>query len=213
MESSRSSRCCSKRPSAPDAGTRPRAADRTCAAACCRGRRGARAGRGRRRGARRTDAPRPRGTPRQRRCEWPTTRRRRRPPAGRRAGGGTRGTPPDSRPRMRRRARAGRGGCPAQHEVVVVRGREPIGRPPAALTLGPVNRNRRNAAIASMRRGQVRLATVAGVDGRSSRPRRESAPSLARAPLVRRQGRVSAASSGVLLGTGGVHLPPPRGPG
>jgi hypothetical protein len=40
---------------------------------------------------------------------------------------------------------------------------------------GPVSRNRRSAAIASTRRSQVRLATVAGAEDRSSSPNSRSA--------------------------------------
>ncbi len=40
---------------------------------------------------------------------------------------------------------------------------------------GPVNRNRRNAAIAATRRSQVRLATVLGAELRSSKPHSRSA--------------------------------------
>ena len=49
------------------------------------------------------------------------------------------------------------------------------GIPSASAISGPVNRNRRNAAIAWIRRSQVRLATVAGAEERSSSPSSPSA--------------------------------------
>jgi hypothetical protein len=48
--------------------------------------------------------------------------------------------------------------------------------PSSSAICGPVNRSRRNAAIASTRRAQVRLATVLGAEERSLSP---AAPSPA----------------------------------